>query len=261
MGPRKQGLNRTKAAQKESNKNKHTKSLKNKVRDVQRLLKKSDLPATVRVVQERMLDVLKETIKDKAKEDKEKTIFKRSKKVRFFEKRKIFRKYKACIKELKDDGTRNTALQKELEEIKRQWNYVVHFPEDTKYISLFPLTPYTNAAVREKQEQIFKVILEKVKSGELEDASATIEQMGRGSKEMKTPRPKLRLTEEVEQADLRGESGDDEERDPPKLNLDDDFFIDTSPIAGSPTGEEDLTKKKKKPSKKLKRSQFKIVKK
>jgi len=31
-----------------------------------------------------MLDVLKETIKDKAKEDKEKSILKRSKKVKFF---------------------------------------------------------------------------------------------------------------------------------------------------------------------------------
>ena len=44
----------------------------------------SDLPATVRVVQERMLDVLKETIKDKAKEDKQRRIEKRSKKVKFF---------------------------------------------------------------------------------------------------------------------------------------------------------------------------------
>ena len=44
----------------------------------------SDLPATVRVVQERMLDVLKETIKDKAKEHKEKKSLKRSMKVKFF---------------------------------------------------------------------------------------------------------------------------------------------------------------------------------
>ena len=47
----------------------------------------SDLPATVRVVQERMLEVLKESIKDKAKEEKEKKIVKRSKKVKFFGKR------------------------------------------------------------------------------------------------------------------------------------------------------------------------------
>ena len=41
MGPRTHGLHRSKKdAQKDSNKAKHTKSLKNKVRDVQRLLKK-----------------------------------------------------------------------------------------------------------------------------------------------------------------------------------------------------------------------------
>lgn len=55
-------------------------------------------------------------------------------------------------------------------------------------------------------EQILELISEKVASGELEDASATIDQMGSGSKERKTARPKLRLTE---QADVpQGDSGD-----------------------------------------------------
>ncbi|KAJ7361730.1 hypothetical protein OS493_014370 [Desmophyllum pertusum] len=197
MGPRKQGFNRsTKVSQKDGNKIKPSKSLKNKVRDVQRLLKKSDLPATVRVVQERMLDVLKETIKDKAKEDKEKKVSKIAKKVKFFEKRKIFRKYKTCAKELKeteDSNTRNT-LQKELEEIKQQWNYVVHFPQDTKYISLFPLTSCTNAEVCEKQgtNKSLKHLREG-KSGELEDAFTTIDQMSSGFKERKGAKPKVIL--------------------------------------------------------------------
>ena len=42
----------------------------------------------------------------------------------------------------------------------------------------------------------------------MEDASATIDQMGSGSKEGKTARPKLRLTDEAEQADVQGDSGD-----------------------------------------------------
>ncbi|CAH3185204.1 unnamed protein product, partial [Porites evermanni] len=160
MGPRKQGLNRSsgKAAQGGANKNKQPKSLKNKLRDVQRLLKKaslqsSDLPATVRVIQERMLEVLKETIKDKAKEDKEKIIIQRCKKVKFFEKRKLFRKYKTCLRELKEcsENEERNALRKELEEIKLQWNYVIHFPQDVKYISLFPATSYTNVEVLQKQ--------------------------------------------------------------------------------------------------------------
>ena len=49
MGPRKQGLNRStgKAAQGGANKNKQPKSLKNKLRDVQRLLKKASLQSVL----------------------------------------------------------------------------------------------------------------------------------------------------------------------------------------------------------------------
>ncbi|RMX48122.1 hypothetical protein pdam_00002630 [Pocillopora damicornis] len=224
MGPRyrNQGSNRlTKASQGDGKKIKHNKSLKNKVRDVQRLLKKSDLPATVRVVQERMLDVLKETIKDKAKEDKQRRIEKRSKKVKFFEKKKIFR--------------RNSAL-KELEEIKQQWNYVQHFPENTKYISLFPLTSHTNAEIVAKQEKIQETIAKKVEAGELEDASSTIWKMGKASQRAKKEKPNVVLSDEEfgRAATKRGsedESGDQEL--PLKVNHEeDDFFMDSSPSPG-----------------------------
>lgn len=267
MGPRyrNQGSNRlTKAAQGDGKKIKHNKSLKNKVRDVQRLLKKSDLPATVRVVQERMLDVLKETIKDKAKEDKQRRIEKRSKKVKFFEKKKIFRRFKSCMKELSDAEdieTRNSAL-KELEEIKQQWNYVQHFPGNTKYISLFPLTSHTNAEIVAKQEKIQETIAKKVEAGELGDASSTIWKMGKASQRAKKEKPNVVLSDEEfgRAATKRGsedESGDQEL--PPKVNHEeDDFFMDSSP---SPVKKEVKKEKKKKSSKKLKRSQFKIEKK
>lgn len=260
MGPR--GRNRSKVSQRDTNKAKHNKSLKNKLRDVQRLLKKSDLPATVRVVQERMLEVLKENIKDKAREEKERKIMKRSKKVKFFEKRKLLRRYKTCAKELKEckeDETRDT-LEKQLEEIKLQWNYVTHFPQDTRYISLFPLTSCTNEEVRQKQEHILEVISEKVASGELEDASTTISQMSSGSKERKPS--KLRLADDSVQAKQNEGRNDESEDDgpPPKLNLDDDFFIDLSPISGPPAVEEESREKtkKKKTTNKRKRSQFKF---
>lgn len=267
MGPRyrNQRSNRlTKASQGDGKKIKHNKSLKNKVRDVQRLLKKSDLPATVRVVQERMLDVLKETIKDKAKEDKQRRIEKRSKKVKFFEKKKIFRRFKSCMKELSDAEdieTRNSAL-KELEEIKQQWNYVQHFPENTKYISLFPLTSHTNAEIVAKQEKIQETIAKKVEAGELVDASSTIWKMGKASQRAKKEKPNVVLSDEEfgRAATKRGsedESGDQEL--PLKVNHEeDDFFMDSSP---SPVKKEVKKEKKKKSSKKLKRSQFKIEKK
>lgn len=262
---RKQGFNRStaKAAHRDNNKTKQTRSLKNKLRDVQRLLKKSDLPATVRVVQERMLDVLQDTIKEKAKEGKEKSIMKRSKKVKFFEKRKLFRKYKTCLKELKEcneDEARN-ALQKELQDIKLKWNYVIHFPEDTKYISLFPLTSYTNVEVRQKQEQILQVISEKVASGELDDASKTIGKMSSGSKEGKAGKLKLTKPENGQAVGKKERKEESEDESPPKLNFDDDFFIDSSPNTGPSTSEEESKQKKKKAANKRKRSQFKFEKK
>ncbi|PFX17033.1 rRNA-processing protein EFG1 [Stylophora pistillata] len=224
MGPRSRnrGFNRlSKALQSDREKIKHNKSLKNKVRDVQRLLKKSDLPATVRVVQERMLDVLKETIKDKAKEDKQKKIEKRSKKVIFFEKKKIFRKYKSCLKELNEtenSETRNSLL-KELEEIKQQWNYVYHFPGNTKYISLFPLTSHTNADIVAKQEKIQKTIAKKVAGGELEDASSTIWKMGKASQKVTKEKPKLVLSdEESGRVDSKGDGEDGEKCFPFAIN-------------------------------------------
>ena len=52
------------------------------------------------------------------------------------------------------------------------------------------------------------MISDKVASGELVDASTTIDQMGRGSQEIKTERPKLRLTVKEEQDDQKEESED-----------------------------------------------------
>ncbi|XP_067046598.1 uncharacterized protein [Acropora muricata] len=129
-------------------------SLKKKLRDVQRLLKKPDLPATVRVEKERILQMLVESINDKAKERAEKEIVKRCKVEKFFDKRKLFRKHKTCVRELRDCDNNDTrdSLLKKVEEIKLHWNYVVHFPLDTKYISLFPQTPYGDEEVRQKQD-------------------------------------------------------------------------------------------------------------
>ncbi|XP_022804123.1 rRNA-processing protein EFG1-like isoform X2 [Stylophora pistillata] len=162
-----------------------------------------------------MLDVLKETIKDKAREDKQKKIEKRSKKVKFFEKKKIFRKYKSFMKELnetEDSETRNSLLKK-LEEIKQQWNYVHHFPENTKYISLFPLTSHTNAEIVAKQEKIQKIIAKKVAGGEFEDASSTIWKMGKASRKVKKEKPKLVLSdEESGRFDSKGDGEDENAR-------------------------------------------------
>ncbi|XP_068707168.1 uncharacterized protein [Montipora foliosa] len=233
MGPRRTSSQKPhrfiRKAKQNASKPKRNKSLKNKARDVQRLLKKPNLPATVRVEKERMLQMLRESIKDKGNQEKEKKIMERYKRVKFFEKRKLFRKYNICVKDLnecKDNETRDN-LQKKLEEIKLQWNYIFHFPKDTKYISLFPNTSCNSEEGHQKQEHILKLISEKVSSGELMDASEAISQMGGGSKRITSFQLRLRKDDgkEMQAIESNSESEDDT---PPMLNGDDDFFIDSS---------------------------------
>lgn len=161
------------------------------------------------------------------------------------------------LSDAEDIETRNSAL-KELEEIKQQWNYVQHFPENTKYISLFPLTSHTKAEIVAKQEKIQETIAKKVEAGELVDASSTIWKMGKASQRAKKEKPNVVLSdEEFGRAATKRGSEDDLEL-PLKVNHEeDDFFMDSSPSPEKEVKKE----KKKKSSKKLKRSQFKIEKK
>ncbi|KAK2551512.1 rRNA-processing protein EFG1 [Acropora cervicornis] len=230
-------------------------SLKKKLRDVQRLLKKPDLPATVRVEKERILQMLVESSNDKAKERAEKEIVKRCKIEKFFDKRKLFRKHKTCVRELRDCDNNDTrdSLLKKVEEIKLHWNYVVHFPLDTKYISLFPQTPYRDEEVRQKQERILKLTSVKVSSGELKDESTTISQFGRGSNESKPLQLRLREDDTQEKKPSGGSSPQKltEDINPPaKSNKDNiEVFIDASKSSSRQeaiTTDKDNTKMKKK---------------
>lgn len=148
-----------------------SKSLRQKIRDVRRLLQQPDIPATVRVAQERMLELLQQSVKEKAEEDKERKLAKKYKMVKFFEKRKITRRFKACQSELKScTDSERSKIESELQQVKDQWNYVTYFPSDTKYISLFPPVPYHNPAVVQKQDEILKMIKGKIERNEIPDA-------------------------------------------------------------------------------------------
>ncbi|KAK3751993.1 hypothetical protein QZH41_010959 [Actinostola sp. cb2023] len=98
-----------------------------------------DIPATVRVAQERMLSMLKDNLKESAREQKERKILKKYKMVKFFEKRKITRMYKSCVNDLTQctDQQQRKELENRLKLLKQQWNYITYFPKDDKYISLF----------------------------------------------------------------------------------------------------------------------------
>ncbi|KAK3739753.1 hypothetical protein QZH41_013602 [Actinostola sp. cb2023] len=166
--------NKSTESQKQAKKRK--KSFKNQLRDVKRMLRQDDIPATVRVAQERMLSMLKDNLKESAREQKERKILKKYKMVKFFEKRKITRMYKSCVNDLTQctDQQQRKELENRLKLLKQQWNYITYFPKDDKYISLFPPTPCTNTHTNEHQEEILKLINDKITKGDLNDYSSMI---------------------------------------------------------------------------------------
>eukprot|EP00124_Ichthyophonus_hoferi_P004196 Ihof_evm2s435 gene=Ihof_evmTU2s435 len=143
-------------------------------RDIIRLLKRADLPMTVRVEQERMLAALQTGIEDQKTAEIEKKFSKKYKMVRFFEKRKITRALDTKGKELKrEDVTEGEKdeIEKEIDSLKMKLNYVVYFPRTEPYISLYPSNGTLSADSTSRQNEIMETICEAVKEGKLPQVS------------------------------------------------------------------------------------------
>lgn len=130
--------------------------IKKKIRDISRLLSKDTLPADVKIANERALKTLKFELERVQKEHKTKKVVQRYHKVRFFEKKKSIRFYKKSekivaelekeIKNAAPDCDENTLkdakrrLKKEkriFEHCKVDLAYVLNYPREEKYISLY----------------------------------------------------------------------------------------------------------------------------
>jgi hypothetical protein len=147
------------------------------VRDIKRLLKRENVPATVRQTQERMLSLLETEIKDCQDVCRAKRLTKKYKMVKFFDRRKLSRKLKACNRQLTvcEDEEERTMLSDQLTVLRKEYNYVIHFPADEKYISLHPSSGSLNDDVsKQKIEEIQSSINCLVDSGSLPDASLDV---------------------------------------------------------------------------------------
>ena len=168
------------------NKKTKSKSIKQRIRSIQRLLNKPDLPATVRVSQERMLEFMQNKQDEKQQYKKDAKMIKKYKMVKFFEKRKLWRQHRAVMKELNNspDDQRTEELLELQKKILQDMNYIKYFPQDRKYISLFPAEPYGNQDVIAEQEQLHQHVNEKVETGEL--PQATFDKYDKESKRKKS---------------------------------------------------------------------------
>ncbi|KAL3142959.1 hypothetical protein ABBQ38_003244 [Trebouxia sp. C0009 RCD-2024] len=111
-------------------------STKNKIRGVQRLLRKAGVDSKLRRSLEAKLLELQESLKKHNKEELERKFAVRYHKIRFFERIKLERR----IKQLSGKAQRGHALsateQQQIQKLKQDLQYVLHFPKGERYVSI-----------------------------------------------------------------------------------------------------------------------------
>lgn len=113
--------------------------IKSSLRQTRRLLAKESLAADVRVETERRLKALEADLARAETARKERTYAMKYHKVKFFERQKLVRRIKQVKRDLTSaQGKEQTKLEGELESLRVDLNYILHYPKTRKYISLFP---------------------------------------------------------------------------------------------------------------------------
>ncbi|XP_064404550.1 uncharacterized protein LOC135349849 isoform X2 [Halichondria panicea] len=171
MASKKDALDKVKGGESISKK----RSLKQQIRDTQRLLTKEDLPETVRLTKERVLKSLHGELNDKASQRQKQKISKKYRMVKFFDKRKVVRRLSRACKEFSEGGLtedERSELSVMIQRLIQELNYTVHFPPDEKYISLYPSSTPSSESALTKREELLTCIAESVASGELPDAAS-----------------------------------------------------------------------------------------
>eukprot|EP00045_Choanoeca_perplexa_P003066 m.28486 g.28486 ORF g.28486 m.28486 type:complete len:269 (+) comp11845_c0_seq4:74-880(+) len=148
---------------------KKNKSTRSKIRDVQRLLRKEDLPETMRVSQERALKALTQQLGDEQQSHRERKMQAKYKMVKFMERRKIMRKQAALQKRLNNPELSPQAkleLQAEIEQRQSWLDYIEFFPRDAKYISILKPSADISAGALATREEMLSEVAQKIASGE-----------------------------------------------------------------------------------------------
>lgn len=113
--------------------------IKSSLRQTRRLLAKESLAADVRVETERRLKALEADLARAETARKERTYAMKYHKVKFFERQKLVRRIKQVKRDLTSaQGKEREKLDIELEGLRVDLNYILHYPKTKKYISLFP---------------------------------------------------------------------------------------------------------------------------
>ncbi|KAJ2808952.1 18S rRNA maturation protein [Coemansia guatemalensis] len=144
---------------------------KKQVRDVSRLLNRKGLASTARVELERRLKALTIQQGQLTNSQKDKANASRYHKIKFFERKKVDRMLKQIDKKLEpkeiDSETREKLIA-EKQDLLVNLNYTIYYPNEFKYISLFPADPSsTTEDTAEKRETIRLSVRKAMEKGEL----------------------------------------------------------------------------------------------
>lgn len=146
-------------------------SIKKMIRDTTRLLNRPNLPADLRREQERKLQALKVSLVDRQQAETERQMAVKYRMVKFFERKKALRRLASA--QASKDSEAVSQAQLDLA-------YILHFPKDRKYISLYPETGVEASAER---DAIRKQISDKLA---LMGAESMLAQVNKSVKKVKT---------------------------------------------------------------------------
>ncbi|OBZ90690.1 rRNA-processing protein EFG1 [Choanephora cucurbitarum] len=145
----------------------HAGKIKKKVRDIKRMLNKSDkLPAQATTEAKRKLRALEFELGEKMIDEQERTKAAKYHKIKHFERKKVMRKLKQAKRALQEnsDETKTAELQSKVDDVEIKLLYTTHFPKSLHYVSLFPNSNEqdpTSSARREKMlNEIRKALLD-----------------------------------------------------------------------------------------------------
>ncbi|KTW32754.1 uncharacterized protein T551_00239 [Pneumocystis jirovecii RU7] len=126
--------------------------LKKKIRDLERLIKKGTIPADVQIEMEREIQSLRFDLKNVHELKKKHALEGKYKMVRFFEKKKAFRRLKQAQKQLMEvyDENEKKKLQEIVHRCHVDLNYIIEFPSFKKYISLYKLSSENSSTAQER---------------------------------------------------------------------------------------------------------------
>ncbi|KAJ8697119.1 18S rRNA maturation protein [Pleurotus ostreatus] len=205
--------------------------IKAALRQTRRLLAKDKLAANVRVETERRLKSLEADLAQAELARKERALASKYHMVKFFEKQKVTRKLLQTKRKLSsgnfgDDS--KEVLERRLQDLRVDLNYILHYPKTKKYVSLFPpevrqgeAAIPSSASTEAAREELRSWIRDCMSNGEIPpDPEMSLEEKGTtrhkqpSAKPTKTdPAPKSQRREPTpEEVDpFFGEDGDEED--------------------------------------------------